>query len=132
MNPLLFVYGSLRSDARGSMFHLLAREATFLGRARVRGLLFRLAGYPGCVPMPDGDAWVHGELYRLERPAVVLAVLDEYEGCGPRDPRPHAFERVEVDVATGTAVERAWVYAYRGATGHRRRILSGDFFSDCD
>lgn len=50
MTNLLFVYGTLRKDVRNSMFHLLAREARFVGRARMQGLLFDLGDYPGLVP----------------------------------------------------------------------------------
>ncbi|MGH9197662.1 MAG: gamma-glutamylcyclotransferase family protein, partial [Acidimicrobiia bacterium] len=61
----LFVYGTLRKDIRNSMFHLLAREATFVGGARAQGRLFHLGEYPGLVPSRAPGSWVHGEVYAL-------------------------------------------------------------------
>ena len=77
------------------------------------------------------DAWVIGEVYSLNEPSSVLPVLDAYEGCGPADPPPHQFERHVVDVLldNGQTI-RAWVYVYCGDTGHKTRIISGDFLQE--
>ena len=125
---LLFVYGTLRRGSPNSRHAMLARAARFIGRARMRGRLYELGGYPGLVPAPEADRWVHGEVYELADPEQLLALLDEYEGCGPRDPAPHEYERAraEVWIASG-AREEAWVYVYRGPLSGRREIASGDY-----
>jgi gamma-glutamylcyclotransferase (GGCT)/AIG2-like uncharacterized protein YtfP len=131
MTNLLFVYGTLRKDVRNSMFHLLAREARFIGRARVQGFLLDLGEYPGFVPSAAPGEWVHGEVYALDFPDQTIARLDEYEGCGPSDPPPHEFERVVTEIVLGAGqAETAWVYVYRGVTGDKRRIPSGDYFGE--
>jgi gamma-glutamylcyclotransferase (GGCT)/AIG2-like uncharacterized protein YtfP len=130
MTQHLFVYGTLRKDVRNSMFHLLARHAQFVGRARIRGHLYDLGDYPGVVLSTDQDRWVHGEVYALEDASEVLARLDEYEGCRPTDPRPHEFERVMSDIEFEDGkTTRAWVYAYRGALEGKQEIPSGDYFA---
>lgn len=131
MTDRLFVYGTLRKDIRNSMFHLLAREASFVGGARARGRLFSLGDHPGFVPSDAPDSWVHGELHALDDSPEILPRLDEYEECGPDDPRPHEFERVEMDVVPDSGgTERAWVYVYRGSTADKRQIASGDYFRE--
>ncbi len=107
---------------------MLANEATFAGYARTRGRLYLLDGYPGLVPAGDPQAWVHGEVYVLEDSPGVLARLDDYEGCGRNDPRPHDYERVRQEVILEAgASDLAWVYVYRGAVAGRTEIPSGDY-----
>lgn len=131
MTARLFVYGTLRRDAPDGASRLLRRGAIFDGPARATGRLFALGGHPGLVPSPDARAHVRGELWVLDDPADTLARLDAYEGCGPNDPRPHAFARIETRVARGNGTpERAWVYAYVGSTTGRREIRGGDWVED--
>ena len=134
MLNLLFVYGTLRKDILNSRFHVLAQEACtvrLVGRGRVPGRLFRLDGYPGLAPSGDPGRWVRGELYALEPPEELdgtLSRLDAYEGCGPNDPEPHEYERVVLDVLLESeAIEKAWVYVYKGTTANRQEIRSGDY-----
>ena len=102
---------------RGYALHpLLARDATFLGRGRVRGALLDLGSHPGLV---DGEGWVHGELYRL-RDRELLRVLDREEG--------YNFERCRAGVRlAGGRGSRAWVYRYRGSRRRAVPILDGDY-----
>jgi gamma-glutamylcyclotransferase (GGCT)/AIG2-like uncharacterized protein YtfP len=128
MDDRLFVYGTLRQGDRGGMYHLLANRVRLLGTGRVRGRLFDLGAHPGLVPSPEAGSWVRGELHLLEDPAGTLVRLDEYEGCGPRDPEPHDFARVEQDVLLDSGEwSVAWVYVYTGSTADRLEILSGDY-----
>jgi gamma-glutamylcyclotransferase (GGCT)/AIG2-like uncharacterized protein YtfP len=109
MLDLLFVYGTLRSEFDNRYARRLRKEATFLCRATVPGLIYRVAHYPAFRPGSGGD--VQGELYRLNTPEITLAVLDEYEG--------EEFERV--------VVKGAWLYQYKGDPPEEARIASGDF-----
>ncbi len=109
MVNLLFVYGTLRSKFDNPWARLLRSEARFLGHRTMRGSIYRIRHYPGFRPDPEGE--VHGELYRLYRPAATLRILDRYEG---RD-----FKRV---LWWG-----AWIYVYQHKPADSRRIASGDF-----
>jgi gamma-glutamylcyclotransferase (GGCT)/AIG2-like uncharacterized protein YtfP len=122
----LFVYGTLREGAPNDMSHMLAPVAALVGPARVRGRLLDLGRYPGMVPGAEG--WVRGEVHRLSGGQATLDRLDAYEGCGPDDPKPHEFERIEAE-AVLDAGERArvWVYVYRGSARGRAEIASGDY-----
>jgi gamma-glutamylcyclotransferase (GGCT)/AIG2-like uncharacterized protein YtfP len=135
----LFVYGTLRSGADTKWSRFLVSVSRFAGSGRTRGLLFQLGGYPGMVvdsqpgePVVSahGDAWVVGEVYSLHEPSSAWPVLDAYEGCGPADPRPCAFERQAVDVLldNGQTI-RAWAYVYCLPTAGKVRIVSGDFIA---
>lgn len=106
---MLFVYGTLRSEFDNPSARLLRSQARLLRRTTVPGSIYRLHGYPGFRPEPPGE--VHGELYRLLRPAITLAALDRYEGPD--------FERV---ILSGV-----WIYRYRLAPPESQRIASGDF-----
>ena len=105
---VIFVYGTLRSEFSGEYARLLRAHAEFLGKATVRGSIYRVARYPGFREEPAGV--VQGEIYRL-RDASILARLDDYEG--------DEFERVRIG--------EWWIYRYRGAVSEEQRIESGDF-----
>ena len=128
MTRRLFVYGTLRKDAKRSRHHLLGPDAHLVGRARTRGRLHDLGEYPGLVPCGDRDAWVYGEVYELEDPDAALARLDDYEGCSPQDPEPHEFEREKLDAELETGEKTlTWVYVYKGSIEGRPELTSGDF-----
>jgi len=132
MNARLFVYGTLRKDCRNGIHRMLAGDAKFIGHARMRGRLVQVrggpGGYPGLVRATAARAWVRGEVYVLENPDDVLARLDEYEGCGPRDARPHEYERVQHEAILESGANiLVWVYLYTGSTAEKVDILSGDY-----
>jgi gamma-glutamylcyclotransferase (GGCT)/AIG2-like uncharacterized protein YtfP len=111
----LFVYGSLRGEFDNPLTHLLREKAESLGRATVRGSIFRIGAYPGYRREPDGI--VIGELWRLHDPEPTLAELDDYEGA--------AYSRVIADLETPRG--NAWIYRYDGGVQPDSRIESGDF-----
>ena len=53
--------------------------------------------------------------------------LDAYEGCRPRDPRPHAYRRGKTVVYRVHRALTAWVYFYDLPTRGLVHIASGDF-----
>jgi gamma-glutamylcyclotransferase (GGCT)/AIG2-like uncharacterized protein YtfP len=113
-NALLFAYGTLM---RGYALHgVLARGATFLGEASVRGRLLDLGRYPGLV---EGGGRVRGEVYRLDDPEL-LPVLDREEG--------YNFVRCQgvVTLARGRRA-RGWLYRYRGPRERAVPIPDGDY-----
>lgn len=122
----LFVYGTLRRSPAHSMHVLLRETATPLGDARVRGVLHRVADYPGLV-LDAAAGWVLGELYAL-RDLDVLARLDAYEGASVDDPEPREYRRIRTVAQRhdGQDVE-AWVYEYAWPTAGLPIIATGDF-----
>jgi gamma-glutamylcyclotransferase (GGCT)/AIG2-like uncharacterized protein YtfP len=130
----LFVYGTLRRGSGHRMHRILAEGASFVGQGRVPGELYHLGWHPGAVPVRaesgvhQGPRAIRGELYRLHEPGRMLALLDDYEGCGPADPEPHRFvrERIEVLLDRGGRVT-SWIYWYCGETTDAVRIDSGEW-----
>ena len=124
---LVFVYGTLREDARGPVQQALTVGWELLGYGTVAADLYDLGAYPGAVPCAPGGPRVRGELYRVPNAEKALARLDHHEGCGPDHALPHEFTRALVDVTLdsgGTA--EASIYWYRWDPDGRR-IASGDF-----
>lgn len=128
---LLFVYGTLRRDARHPMHEVLARHAVLAGEASVPGRLHDLGAHPGAVPSADGSR-VRGELYALRESAPVLAALDAYEGYVPESVEQRLFVRavVEATPEDGDAVP-AWIYWYASAIPPGSLIASGDWLARC-
>jgi len=126
----LFVYGTLRRDPRHELYHLLAKNARFIGEATAPGKLFDLGEYPGMIP--DRSGCVVGELYEIGKQhwSSVIARLDEYEGCSPNDPRPHEYRRdiIEILLHNGE-VSQAWAYVLNERPSKVREIPSGDYLS---
>ena len=124
----LFVYGTLRRNSGHEAHGILAAGASLVGPGKVRGALYKLGWHPGAVLSENEGAWVHGELYWLHDAPMMLAVLDDYEGCAPGDPEPHRFARVATEVVLddGKLVE-SWIYVLRGSTEGATRIESGDW-----
>jgi gamma-glutamylcyclotransferase (GGCT)/AIG2-like uncharacterized protein YtfP len=130
-DSLLFVYGTLRPFADISMARWLEHVATYAGEARTRGRLYDLGNYPGLIDAACRADWVSGELYVLRTRAVVLRLLDRYEGSQGRGGQ--RFVRVRrivqpLDDRYGVKRPRvAWLYCYRRSTLLRQRIESGDY-----
>lgn len=123
----IFVYGTLRKDARGQVLSPLCRDWTFEGYGTVQAALYDFGAYPGAVPSPSSSDRVRGEVYGLPDTGQTLHLVDDYEGCGPDDLPPYEFEREIVGVALedgGTTT--AWIYWYRPAP-RGRRLMSGDY-----
>lgn len=108
----LFVYGTLRTGSDNPFARMLAERARLIGSAQVPGLLYDFGSYPGARP---GSGSIHGEIFRLEHPPVLLAELDRYEGP--------EYERA---VIAANGID-CWIYWYVGAESGRL-IESGDWF----
>lgn len=124
----LFVYGTLRRDTNGQMYHLLARYTDFVGEATFQGKLYMVDYYPGIVPSEDIDDLVLGEVYRLRSPNYVLSRLDQYEECGRAflEPTEYIRRTERVRLHDGRTIA-AWVYVYNRPTNKLHLIESGDF-----
>ncbi len=130
-NDLLFVYGTLRRDARCVMSRWLAAQGEYLGSGVIPGRLYDVGSYPALRPARHRDETVVGDIYRLRRPRYALAHLDRYEGIGAGQSRPYAYRRERILVALAGGVKReAWVYIYTAGTARLRRIGRGDYLQD--
>jgi gamma-glutamylcyclotransferase (GGCT)/AIG2-like uncharacterized protein YtfP len=123
----LFVYGTLMRGSRSPYAKLLAARAQFAGEASAPGRLYHLGRFPGAVFDARCRARVHGELFRLNGPSLLVA-LDAYEGCGAQGTKPGLFYRdiIEVQLARGGALA-AWAYPFAGNVSGRPFIASGRF-----
>jgi len=124
----LFVYGTLRSGLANPFATKLQNSERLLGRARLKGRLYLIADYPGCVPSEHEGEWVHGEVYELKTPDATYQMLDDYEGCGAHDRGPHEFRRVilPVQLDSGRWID-ASVYIFTQDVSTKQRIETGDF-----
>jgi gamma-glutamylcyclotransferase (GGCT)/AIG2-like uncharacterized protein YtfP len=130
MNAHLFVYGTLLTAAGHPMGARLRREARLIEPATIQGRLYSLGRYPGLVEATDLHSVVHGELYALNAPAVVLHWLDAYEGVIPGRPEQSSYERAERAVRTEAGgILNAWVYLYRGSVRARPEVVGGRWVS---
>ena len=133
-SPMLFVYGTLMSQAR-SVYGAAERArldgaSRVVGPAMIEGHLFDLGAFPGLVLKAPGGGTpsrIEGELRELVDPSAVFAWLDLYEGMGAADPLddPYRRELREVLVAETGRVLPAWVYVYQGALEGARLLPVG-------
>lgn len=130
MLDLLFVYGTLRRQARSPMHDLLRLQAEFVGEGRYQGLLYLVAHYPGAIPSHDPAHQVRGDLFRLKDLPQSLVQLDAYEeiGTAPADMDEYVREVAQVRLDDGTIVQ-AWVYRYNRSVSGLEQVVSGDFLS---
>ena len=126
MEDLVFFYGTLMRPFNRAGRLRVADHLTYVGRGTISAALFDLGIYPAAVPA--SDALVRGELYRMTHPAIVLQVLDEFEGCRTEEPDSSLYTRVlaPATLEDGRVVD-AWVYFYNAPLGRAERIPSGDY-----
>lgn len=126
--PNLFVYGTLLSAFANPYARRLRKQAVLLGPARMRGRLYTLGAYPGMKRSLDPADWVIGELYRLDQPARLLAFLDAYEVCDPRDGAFREFGRITATAyLLGGRRMAAWVYLYGRPVDRAWKVADGDY-----
>ena len=122
----IFVYGTLRSDARHKAHGYIERYFSLVGKAAVRGKLYDAVEYPAGVPTNDESSIV-GELYvikNIEEFEKAMHVLDEYEGSYDG---PSLFRRELIEVLVNEEKVKAWIYWYNRPVTGMRWIASGDF-----
>jgi gamma-glutamylcyclotransferase (GGCT)/AIG2-like uncharacterized protein YtfP len=123
----LFVYGTLMRGSRSPYARLLQARARFAGEASTPGRLYHLGRFPGAIFDTGCAARVHGEVFRLNGAAVLVA-LDAYEGCGGQGTKPGLFYRciIQIQLAGGGKLA-AWAYPFAGNVSGRPAIASGRF-----
>ena len=120
----LFVYGTLTRGSRSPFAALLEARARYIGNAWLRGRLYRLGHFPGAVPDPASKSRIWGNVYFLRDP-MLIAAIDQYEGCGAYEHAVPLFRRESVQVVLGDGKELdAWIYRFTGRTEGRPAVHS--------
>ncbi len=126
----LFVYGTLRYQAKGKMSRLLSGSSELIGEAHFQGKLYKIDYYPGVVESSSPQDQVVGDVFRLKTPDETLAALDTYEGIGPDFEEPFEYERCLVPVALKDGeIIQCWIYLYRYSLEDMEQIHDGDFLA---
>ena len=99
----LFVYGTLRRASGIKIARLFHANSEFLGTARMQGRLARSHPHRGIVRSNRPGEWIRGEVFRMNDPAKLLQILDEYEGPD------YKRTAVPVELDSGQRL-RAWMY----------------------
>ncbi len=121
--PYLFVYGTLQKAFRHPLHRLLSRYADYKGEGSLCGRLYEIDNYPGAILTRSCKEQVYGELYRLKYPSIILPLLDRYEECDARFPKPHEYRRIITDLYTDPGKHlRAWVYLYNRPVHPKKRV----------
>jgi gamma-glutamylcyclotransferase (GGCT)/AIG2-like uncharacterized protein YtfP len=129
-DEFLFVYGTLRQEFALPVHDLMKQHCRFHGQGSIYGHLYQVDDYPGVITPPHCRSRVHGELYRIIDKDELFLLLDDYEQCSAKYPKPHEYVRTQVDMATNSGdVSKAWIYIYNRAVAGLARIPSGDYIS---
>lgn len=130
-NNYLFVYGTLRQQAKHPMAQWLGQHAQWVTTARLQGCLYAVEGYPGVILSNDPQQQVIGDVYLLTQPAHVLERLDQYEQCSAEFALPHEYTRQHCTVYDEKQRQiTAWVYLYNEDVSTLRCIRSGDWLDE--
>jgi gamma-glutamylcyclotransferase (GGCT)/AIG2-like uncharacterized protein YtfP len=128
MSDCVFFYGTLRAGFSRRPRLGVDSRLTFIGRGSIAAALYDLGLYPAAIP--DPDARVYGEVYRMSDPDSVLAVLDDIEGYRPAEPDRSLYIRSRIPITLDDGgTEEAWVYFYNAPLGRAPRIASGDYLA---
>ncbi len=115
----LFVYGTLRLGSKNEYAELLARQAQYLGPAKIAGRLYRVAHYPGLAPPESNADVVNGDVFAGVSEQL-FKQMDEYEGA------EYSRRITEVKMEDGTTLT-TYCYHYVLPTAQLQWIQSGDW-----
>lgn len=124
----LFVYGTLRRACNHALLKEIDHYANYVSTATYQGNLFLIDTYPGAVPSVNPNDLIQGEVYCLTSEGCLLGLLDDYEECSPKFPRPAEYYRClqNIQLINHHSVD-AWIYLYNHQTQNLKQIMSGNF-----
>lgn len=126
MSELIFFYGTLMAPFNRTARLRVDAHLQYCGVGTIEAALFDLGIYPAAVPATDG--LVHGEVYEMVHPTIVLRTLDEFEGYRPGEHQQSLYTRRRTRVTLDDGQEvSAWAYFYNAPLGRAERIASGDY-----
>lgn len=126
----LFVYGTLLKDSNHVMSKFLVSHSVFVSKGYFNGKLYLIDWFPGAILSDDKSNRVFGSVFKIINSTMVFNVLDDYEGRGENDPKPHLFIRevITIFLENNTKI-KAWVYLYNHSMVNLKRIISGNFIT---
>lgn len=125
---LLFVYGTLRRNARPDIHARFLSGAEFMGEGTATGRLYQISWYPAMVSSGFPEHRVKGEIYRLTDFEEVITAIDEFEDFDPQQPdRGEYTRRVEPITRLDGSQLNAWLYLFLRDPSNATLIPSGDF-----
>ncbi|MDQ3110712.1 MAG: gamma-glutamylcyclotransferase [Bacteroidota bacterium] len=128
----IFVYGSLRRDAKHDVLSKVKTHLQYVGSGNFSGMLFDLGEYPGAIESHDDDSTqVKGEVYVVEdHRNDVFRTLDKYEGFNRESISKSLFvrKRTAIRLKNGKTI-LGWIYLYNKPKRIQRakQISSGDY-----
>jgi len=126
----LFVYGTLLKDSNHEMSKFLASHSVFVSKGYFNGKLFLVEWFPGAILSDHNLDRVYGSVFKINNPTEVFNVLDDYEGLGESNSKPHLFKRETITIFLENHTKiKAWVYLYNHSIGKLKRIISGNFIT---
>lgn len=107
----------------------LAQHADYVANGWFQGQLYQISYYPAAIASGYAQHRVYGEVYRLKDSRTVLAALDEYEECSPKDASPTEYQRIltRIQLLDGSVMESVWIYVYQWSLQGKALIECGDF-----
>ncbi|CAN5787808.1 hypothetical protein BH11BAC7_BH11BAC7_01590 [soil metagenome] len=126
----IFVYGSLRRDAKHDVLSEVKTHLQYVGAGSFSGILFDLGEYPGAIESND-DSKVKGEVYVVEdHRNDVFRTLDKYEGFNRESISKSLFirKKTAIRLRNGKTI-LGWIYLYNKPKRIQRakQISSGDY-----
>jgi gamma-glutamylcyclotransferase (GGCT)/AIG2-like uncharacterized protein YtfP len=119
----LFVYGTLRSKVDIPVKQEIVKHWQLVGESEIKGKLYDMGDYPAAVPAGSGEhSTIKGEVYMINEPVPVFAVLDKYEG------EAYTRKQETVTLPDGRSVQ-AWVYWYTRPVEGKILISEKDYLT---
>ena len=125
-STFLFVYGSLIDEDNEFAIYLKGNSA-FYSPGKVKGKLYDIGEYPGAILSAEDDAYIYGNILRIDTPEKVFKVVDDYEGYGGEQSWPNEFRRVLTYIETEIGSINCWIYVYNLPVNGLRYIKSGRY-----
>ena len=122
----LFVYGTLLTEGNEFAAFLMANSVLY-GSGKFKGKLYDIGEFPGAVFQPSSEYDVHGQIFLMNQPEMILRRLDDYEGFGAGQPEPNEFIRTLISVETEDKPVNCWAYLYQLPTDGLWHIRSGNY-----
>ena len=122
----IFVYGTLKQNIKKSKYNLISKFTKFVDYGYTYGTLYQISYYPAA--KLNTNSKIYGEIYYIKDKDKLFEIVDEYEECTPKHPKPQEYKRVITDVFTNKNYKlKAWIYEYNLNTNYLKPILSGIF-----
>lgn len=127
MVDLLFVYGTLMQDFSSEITQVLRSKSKFVAEGWISGKMYDLGSYPGLVYEAGSTDQVRGEIYQMNRPELLLPVLDYYEMMDPAQAAANEYKRSLLPILSQGQMQECWTYVYQQSVIGLPEITSGDY-----